>query len=60
MVDADWEITHQAALFKAQGGLSFADCCAAARGKLRAAEIVTGDPEFEWLAGVITITWGEG
>jgi hypothetical protein len=51
MVDADWEITHQAALFKAQCGLSFADCYAAARGKLREAEVAKGDPEFESLAG---------
>lgn len=58
IVDADWRLTHQAAILKAQGGLSYANCYTAALGKLRRAEVVTGDPEFTKLAGEITITWG--
>ena len=57
IVDADWKLTYQAAIFKAQGGLSYADCYTAALGKLRQAEIVTGDPELQKLAGEITTTW---
>jgi ribonuclease VapC len=47
IVDADWELTYQAAIFKSKGGLSYDDCYTAALGKLRQAEVVTGDPEFQ-------------
>jgi ribonuclease VapC len=57
IVDADWELTHQAAVYKMLGGLSFADCYAAALGKLRDAEVITGDPEFQKLKGEITTNW---
>ncbi|HLA97047.1 MAG TPA: type II toxin-antitoxin system VapC family toxin [Anaerolineales bacterium] len=57
IVDADWELTYQAATFKAKGGLSYADCYTAALGKLRQAEVVTGDPEFQKLSGEIITTW---
>ena len=57
IVDADWRLTYQAAIFKSRGGLSFADCYTAALGKLRLAEVVTGDTEFQKLKGEITITW---
>jgi PIN domain nuclease of toxin-antitoxin system len=60
IVDAGWDLTYQAATFKARGGLSHSDCYAAALGKLRQAEIVTGDREFEKLSGEITITWDNG
>jgi ribonuclease VapC len=58
IVDANWELTHQAAIFKSKGSLSYADCYAAALGKLRVAEIVTGDPEFQKLKDELKITWG--
>lgn len=57
IVDAGWELTYQAAIFKSKGGLSYADCYTAALGKLRQAEVVTGDPEFNKLRGEITISW---
>jgi hypothetical protein len=57
IVDANWEITHQAAIYKVKGGLSYADCFAAALGKIRQAEVITGDPEFQKLKGEITTTW---
>jgi ribonuclease VapC len=56
-VDADWELTHQAAIFKSKGGLSYADCFTAALGMLHQAEVVTGDPEFQKLSGEIKISW---
>jgi hypothetical protein len=40
-----------------RGGLSYADCYTAALGKLRNAEIITGDPEFQNLKGEITTVW---
>jgi predicted nucleic acid-binding protein len=60
IVDAGWELTYQAATFKARGGLSYSDCYAAALGKLQQAEIVSGDRQFEKLSGEITITWDNG
>jgi len=58
IVDADWKLTYQAAIFKSRGGLSYADCFTAALGVLRQAEVVTGDPEFQKLKGEIGVTWG--
>ncbi len=59
IVDADWQITHQAALYKSKGGISYADCYAAALAKLRQADLVTADPEFEKLQDDINIVWPE-
>ena len=60
IVDTDWALTYQAAIFKARGGLSYADCFTAALGKLRQAEIITGDPEFRKLKGEVSIAWETG
>jgi len=57
MVEADWELTRQAALFKTKGKMAYADCFAAALAKLRKAELVTGDPEFKQVEGEIKIIW---
>jgi ribonuclease VapC len=57
IVDADWEITRQAALFKMPGKISYADCFAAALAKRLDAEVVTGDKEFKVLEGQIGIVW---
>ena len=57
IVDADWTLTRQAAAFKCSGGISYADCFAAALAKLRKAELVTGDKEFKSLEGEIKISW---
>ena len=57
LVDADWQITHQAAVFKAKGKLAYGDCFAAALAKNRKAELVTGDPEFKAMEGEIEIAW---
>jgi ribonuclease VapC len=57
IVDADWQLTHQAAIYKSKGGISYADCYAAALAKLREADLVTADPEFEKLNNEITIVW---
>lgn len=57
IVDADWQLTHQAAKFKANGKISYADCFAAALAKSRKAELVTGDKVFKTLDGEIKISW---
>lgn len=57
VVDADWEITRQAAAFKVRGKIAYADCFAAALAKLRKAELVTGDREFKLLEEEVKILW---
>jgi len=55
ILDADWETTRQAALFKTPGNISFADCFAAELEIRLDAEVVTGDKEFAVLEGQIGI-----
>lgn len=57
LVPVDVELTRQAAAFKARGGLSYADCFAAALAKERKLELLTGDPEFKALEKDIKISW---
>jgi len=56
-VDADWQLTRQAAAFKAEGNIAYGDCFAAALAKDRKADLVTGDKEFKVLEGEINVTW---
>jgi len=57
IVDADWTLTRQAAIFKTRGNISYADSFAAALAVLRTAELVTGDKEFKPLEGEVRILW---
>ena len=57
IVDADWQLTRQAAVIKANGKLVYGDCFAAALAKNRKAELITGNKEFEVLEGEIEIAW---
>lgn len=57
IVSADLPLARQAARFKAAGGLSYADCFAAALAKLREGRVVTGDPEFQTVEDEIEILW---
>jgi ribonuclease VapC len=57
VVDADWQLTRQAATFKVNGNISYGDCFAGALAKNRKAELVTGDKEFKALEGEIKIAW---
>lgn len=57
IVEADWTLTRQAAVFKSGGNISYADCFAAALAKLKKAELITGDKEFKSLDGEIKISW---
>ena len=56
-IDVDWPTTQIAARFKAQGGISYADCFAAALAQTTKATLVTGDHEFKQLDQEITIEW---
>lgn len=57
IVDADWPVTRQAAAYKANANISYADCFVAAVAKIRRGEIVTGDKEFKILEDEIRISW---
>jgi len=56
-VDADWELTQEAARFKSGHKMSYSDCFAAALAKVRKADLVTGDKEFAPLEDQIKIQW---
>ena len=56
-VDAGWELTHEAARFKAHNKMSYADCYAAALAKSMKADLVTGDTEFKAIEDQIKIQW---
>jgi predicted nucleic acid-binding protein len=57
MVDADWDIAHEAGGFKAKHRMSFADCFAAALAKQKKAHLVTGDKEFKQVEPDISVIW---
>jgi predicted nucleic acid-binding protein len=57
IVDADAELTKQAAIFKATKKMSYADCFGAALAKIRNAEFMTGDLEFKEVEREIKIGW---
>jgi ribonuclease VapC len=56
-VDADWNLTHEAARFKSKHKMSFADCFAAALTKQKKATLLTGDAEFKQVESEIAIDW---
>ena len=56
-VDADWELTEEAARYKSRHPIAYADCFAAALAKRERARLVTGDPEFRRLETELSITW---
>jgi predicted nucleic acid-binding protein len=56
-IDADWNLSREAAEFKAKCKMSFAYCFAAALAKRHQARLITGDPEFRQIEAVVPITW---
>ena len=56
-VAPDLFITKQAALFKAEKKLPFADCFAASMAKIHKGEIITGDNDFRVIENEIKIIW---
>jgi predicted nucleic acid-binding protein len=57
ILDADWGLTRQAAVYKAKGNIAYGNCFAAALAKNNMAELVTGDVEFKALESEINILW---
>jgi predicted nucleic acid-binding protein len=57
IVHADDELARMAANYRATTGIPYPSCFAAATAKIKAAELVTGDPEFKQLEGEIKILW---
>jgi len=57
IVEANKELTLQAAHFKANYKISYADAFAAALAKNKKAVLVTGDKEFKSLEGEIKVNW---
>jgi predicted nucleic acid-binding protein len=57
LIDVDWQTTQIAARYKAKGGISYADCFAAAVAMQHKATLLTGDREFERVEDEITIEW---
>ena len=56
-VDADRALTREAARFKVDGGLAYADCFAAALARETDGEVVTDDPEFEHVSDRVDVRW---
>jgi predicted nucleic acid-binding protein len=57
VVGADRGLTFNAAHIKAQFPLAYADCCAVALARELGAVVVTGDPEFRSVAGLVDVEW---
>jgi ribonuclease VapC len=56
-VAADWDLTQEAARFKSQHRMSYADCYAAALAKSKKADLVTGDGEYKAVEKSVNIQW---
>jgi ribonuclease VapC len=59
LVDADWDLSREAAALKSKHRMSFADCFAAALARQRKATLLTGDPEFKQVQEQVRIQWLE-
>jgi predicted nucleic acid-binding protein len=57
IVDADRDLTREAAGLKAAHSVAYADCFAAALGVRKKAKVVTGDPEFKKFSETVSVEW---
>ncbi len=57
IVEADKDLTREAARLKATKRLAYADCFAVALAKMKNAELYTGDPEFKAVEKEVKIVW---
>jgi predicted nucleic acid-binding protein len=57
IVNADMEITIEAAGLKSVHPVAYADCFAAALGIRTKASVITGDPEFKRFGEMVKIEW---
>lgn len=57
LVNVDLELAARAAYLKTRGGISFADCFAAALAHRDGIPVLTGDREFERVADLVQVRW---
>ena|SRR3989338_1418989 len=57
IIDVDIQLAKEAAYFKSNHKMSYADCFAAALARLHKGEIITGDKEFRAVESEIKIAW---
>jgi predicted nucleic acid-binding protein len=57
LVEANKELTREAARIKATKRMAYADCFAVALARLKKAELYTGDPEFKAVEKDIKVVW---
>jgi predicted nucleic acid-binding protein len=57
LIEANKELTREAARIKAKKRMAYADCFAVALARLRKAELYTGDNEFKAVVKEIKIVW---
>jgi ribonuclease VapC len=57
IVVVDLELALRAGWFKLRGGISYADCFAAALAHREGIPVITGDPEFRRVEDVVQIAW---
>jgi ribonuclease VapC len=57
IVTVDLELAARAGWIKLRGGLSYADCFAAALAHRDGIPVITGDPEFRRVEDLIEIAW---
>jgi len=57
VVEADKDLTREAARLKATKRLAYADCFAVALAKMKNAELYTGDPEFKAVEKEVKVIW---
>ena len=57
LVTVDLELAARAAYFRVRGGISLADCFAAALAQRDGMPVLTGDREFERVADSIDVLW---
>ena len=57
IVVADLELAARAAWIKLRGGISYADCFAAALAHRDRIPVLTGDPEFRRVEDIVEVAW---
>ena len=57
LVEANKELTREAARIKATKKMAYADCFAVALARLKKAELYTGDPEFKTVEKEVKVVW---
>ena len=57
LVEANKELTREAAHIKATKRIAYADCFAVALARLKKAELYTGDPEFKVVEKDVKVVW---